>query len=199
MKTVVLLSGGLDSAVALALQLREDTEIRTLTVDYGQRHRREIDAAVAVAEHYRLGYHVAAVDPFLFRGSALTDNGGEVPHGHAENPDATYVPARNTVLLALGAAYAESVGAQRVVIGANLDDAAAYPDCRPSYLEAMRDVLQQGTVGHVWVHAPLLYWPKPRVVECARELRVPVELTWSCYVGGDDPCGVCGACQGVTA
>jgi 7-cyano-7-deazaguanine synthase len=197
-KTVVLLSGGLDSAVALALQLQDGHEVCALTVDYGQRHAKEIGCANRIAAHYKVRQQVAAVDPVLFRGSALTGRGA-VPVGVAPEPDATYVPARNTVLLALGAAYAESVGAQTVVIGANADDAAAYPDCRPAYLEAMRDVLLEGTVGHVWVSAPLLYWRKDQIVESAKELGVPIGLTWSCYVGGDEPCGVCGACQVVTA
>lgn len=192
MKSVVLLSGGVDSAVALALH--REAVVEALTVDYGQRHRKELWAAAAVAEHYQVRHMLTQVDPWLFSGSALT-SGGPLPTGPAAEPDSTYVPARNTVLLALAAARAEAVGATKVIIGANLDDAAGYPDCRPGYIEAMRDVLQQGTVGHVWVDAPLLYWPKARVLDCARELGVPLELTWSCYQGGDAPCGVCGACQ----
>lgn len=190
MKTVVLLSGGLDSAVTLAMHPDADC----LTVDYGQRHRREIDSARKVAAHYGAAHTVATVDPILFKGSALTDD-IKVPDGHAESPDATYVPARNTVLLALAAAYAESIGARKIVIGANADDAAGYPDCRSSYIQAFRDVLLQGTIGHVWVAAPLLGFTKVGVLALATELDVPVELTWSCYAGMDVPCGTCGACS----
>lgn len=197
MKSVVLLSGGIDSAVAMALTTASGGDVCALTVDYGQRHRREIRAAFAVANYYGVEHRVIAMDPMLFQGSALTGDTA-LPAGHADQPDATYVPARNTVLLALAAAYAESRGAGQVVIGANADDAAAYPDCRPSYIEAFRDVLSTGTVGHTWVHAPLLYLTKPEVLTRADELGVPLELTWSCYAGGDQPCGRCGACVGAS-
>lgn len=191
MKTVVLLSGGLDSAVALALQTGD---VDALTVDYGQRHAREIMAAKDIAGHYRVAHTVVTVDPVLFKGSALTGTGA-VPIGHATTPDATYVPARNTVLLALAAARAESIGAKRIVIGANADDAAGYPDCRRAFIEAFRDVLMHGTLGGVWVQAPLIDMRRRDIRDRATELNVPVELTWSCYVGGDEPCGECGACQ----
>lgn len=192
MKTIVLLSGGLDSAVALASS--EDV-VEALTVDYGQRHRKEIGAAEKLAGHYNVPHTVASVDPVLFQGSALT-TGGDLPNTAAHSPDSTYVPARNTVLIALAAARAEAIGAQRVVVGCNADDAGGYPDCRPRYLAAFRDVLNEGTLGHVWVHAPLLYCTKARVMEMAEELNVPVGLTWSCYAGGNEPCGQCGACIG---
>lgn len=193
MKSVVLLSGGLDSAVALAMQNVDFAGVHALTIDYGQRHQREITAASRIAEHYNVSHTIARIPPVLFRGSALTGT-GPIPAGPASTPDATYVPARNTVLLALAAAYAESIGARKIVIGCNADDAAGYPDCRPAYIEAYRDVLQTGTVGHVWVDAPLLMYAKHRVIATAHELDVPMRLTWSCYVGGEKPCGTCGAC-----
>jgi 7-cyano-7-deazaguanine synthase len=189
MKSVVLLSGGLDSAVCLAL---EDEPVEALTVDYGQRHVREIDSARQVAKHYNVPHTVIELDPVLFTGSGLTTE--PVPNGVATQPDATYVPARNTVFLALAAARAEVLGAERVVIGANADDSAGYPDCRADYILAMRDVLQQGTVGHVWVSAPLLYLTKAEIQVKADELGVPA-VTWSCYQGGQTPCGECGACK----
>lgn len=195
MSTVVLLSGGLDSGVALAIYAAHGG-VDALTIDYGQRHRREIDSARAIAAHYNVSHTVASVDPVLFGGSALTD-GADIPKGHADEPDATYVPARNTVLIALAAARAESIGAKRIVIGANADDAGGYPDCRPAYIQAYRDVLQQGTLGHVWVAAPLLAFTKAQVVELAADLHVPTHLTWSCYRGGEQPCGECGACAGL--
>lgn len=193
MKTVVLLSGGLDSAVVLAMALR-DGEVSALTIDYGQRHRREIESAKAVADYYAVPHLVAKVDPAVFGGSALTCD-REVPDGAAVEPDATYVPARNTVLLALATARAESIGARCIAIGANADDAGGYPDCRRKYLESFREVLLTGTVGHVWLTAPLLGYAKNDVVDLARQIGVPIELTWSCYRGGDDPCGTCGACE----
>lgn len=192
MKTIVLLSGGLDSAVVLAI-LQQTREVEALTVDYGQRHHREIKAARAVASHYGVPHRVIEVDAGLFAGSALTYD-TEVPDGAAEAPDATYVPARNTVLIALAAARAESVGAKCVAIGSNADDAAGYPDCRPNYINAYREVLSLGTVRKLWLTAPLLSYPKPAVVRLAKHLDVPIELTWSCYRGGDVACGTCGAC-----
>lgn len=193
MTAVVLLSGGLDSAVALAITKDQGESVIALTVDYGQRHRREIRSAEAIAKFYGVQHALVTVDPVLFGGSALTGS-GELPDGLATAPDSTYVPARNSVLLALGAAYAESHSASQVVIGANADDATAYPDCRRDFIESMRHVLMHGTVSHVWVAAPLLALTKPEIVGLATRLRVPIELTWSCYAGGVTPCGRCGAC-----
>lgn len=189
MKSLVLLSGGLDSAVALA---NEPSVIEALTVDYGQRHSREIDSARRLAAYYGVPHTIVSVDPRLFEGSALTTEA--VPDGVAAEPDATYVPARNTVLLALAAARAEVIGAGIVVIGCNADDFNAYPDCRRKYLEAFRDVLSEGTLSHVWVSAPLLDLTKADVVALSKDLEVPVDMTWSCYRGGVVECGKCGAC-----
>lgn len=189
-KSVVLLSGGLDSAVALALV---PGPVEALTVDYGQRHRREIISACDIADHYDVPHRVVEVDPVLFRGSALTGT-GPLPSGVALTPDDTYVPARNTVLIALATARAEVLGAQTVIIGANADDASAYPDCRLPYLAAMSATLKLGTVGEVGVRAPLLSHTKREVVNMAHHLNVPIEMTWSCYEGGTQPCRKCGAC-----
>jgi 7-cyano-7-deazaguanine synthase len=196
MKYIVLLSGGLDSTVALSMMLDSGTVVEALTINYGQVHSREIDSARLVANHYGINHVVISVDPVIFGDCALTGTGNNnIPVHHAENPDETYVPARNTVLLALAAARAESVGADSIVIGANADDEMGYPDCRRSYLEAYRDVLQLGTVNHVWVVAPLLNMRKAEIVQYANDRLVPVELTWSCYRGGSEPCGNCGACE----
>ena len=195
MRSVVLLSGGLDSTVALAITLGSAEVVDTLTVEYGQSHVRELEAASAVADYYKVPHTVVRVDPVLFGGSALT-GGAVIPDGHADDgPDSTYVPARNTVLLALAAARAESVGAAQIVIGANADDEAGYPDCRWEFIEAYRSVLSHGTLGHVWVSAPLLRLTKKQIAGAAMRLGVPVGLTWSCYRGGDVPCGRCGACE----
>ncbi len=188
----VLLSGGVDSAVALALTLTNGGA-EALTVDYGQTHSREIVAAAAIADHYNVRHTVVTISGLRFD-SALTGL-GDIPEGHAEEPDATYVPGRNTILIALAASRAESSGSTRIVLGCNADDAAGYPDCRRDYLEAFKGVLLAGTVNHVWVTAPLLHMSKEQVVQAAKGLGVPLGLTWSCYRGGADPCGRCGACQ----
>lgn len=192
-KSVVLLSGGVDSTVALDMTVKSGSDVTALSVNYGQVHYRELTAARQIAMHYAVRHVVANIDPILFSGSALTGD-RDVPDGHAESPDETYVPARNTVLLALAAARAESIGADRVVIGANADDEAAYPDCRRTYLEAFRDVLQLGTVNHVWVSAPLLGMRKHQIIDYATANGVPLQLTYSCYRGGLEPCRSCGAC-----
>lgn len=194
MKSILLLSGGVDSAVALALS--ESEIVECLTFDYGQRHRREIAAARNIALHYDLPWQQVSIDSVIFGRSALTFN-ANVPDGHAESPDDTYVPARNTVMIAMAAARAESIGASAVIIGCNADDAAGYPDCRPKYLEAYRDVLTRGTVNHVWVSAPLLHRTKEEIIEMGAQMDVPLHLTYSCYRGGAEPCGTCGACTSI--
>ncbi len=189
---VVLLSGGIDSTLALALTLNHG-DADTITVDYGQSHRREIEAAAAIADHYNVRNTVITISGLWFD-SALTGL-GDIPTGHAEQPDTTYVPGRNTMLIALAASRAESIGAQRIVIGCNKDDAAGYPDCRREYIEAFRDVLISGTVNHVWVKAPLLHMTKKEVIHTAKSIDVPLALTYSCYRGEPQACGRCGACE----
>lgn len=193
-KAVLLLSGGLDSTVALAMAVEAGYDIDTLTVNYGQRHLKEIASAKIIAEYYNVPNVEVSVNPVLFGGSALTWD-REMPQGHATRPDATYVPARNTVLLALAAARAESIGAGTVIIGANSGDAAGYPDCRQQFIESFRDVLSLGTVNHVWVMAPLLKMSKHQILAQGVRLNAPVSSTWSCYRGGNRECGQCGACE----
>jgi 7-cyano-7-deazaguanine synthase len=172
-----------------------DDVVECLTIDYGQRHLREVDAATDIAHHYGVPHLVVTVDPRLFAGSALTDPTTALPDTPATDVDATYVPARNTVFLALAAARAETIGANRIILGANKDDAAGYPDCRTQYIHAFRDVLTEGTIGHVWIDTPLITYTKAEIIALAHQLDVPIQLTWSCYTGGSEPCGRCGACQ----
>lgn len=194
MKAIILLSGGMDSTVVLALVKERGDTVTTLTVDYGQRHRREVDAAARIADHYNVPNTVVTLDPRLFAGSSLTTGAGEPPDSHADEPDSTLVPGRNTVLLALGTAYAESLGGGNVVIGANSGDAGGYPDCRGKFIESFRETVGIGTAGKVWVTAPLLSLTKTEIAGLARELQVPLGLAYSCYRGGEKPCNTCGAC-----
>ncbi len=198
MKSVVLLSGGLDSTVILAAlrhsALRSLCDVEALTVDYGQIHRNEIDAARRIADHYSVPHLVVAADRELFVGSSLT-GAGQIPTEAASRTDSTYVPARNTVLIALASARAEAIGARLVFIGANADDANAYPDCRPEYISALNEVLKIGTASAIGLLAPLTELTKKQIVKIARDLDVPLELTRSCYRGGPQACGRCGACQ----
>lgn len=189
MNHVVLLSGGLDSAVLLAhVRATEPGGVLALSFDYGQRHRRELDSAAAVAAHCGVPHEVRALPPELFAGSSLTGGGGEVAGA------ATVVPGRNAVLLAAAVATAVRAGARWVWFAPHAGDADVYPDCRGEFVSAF-DAAARAGYG-VGVFAPFLAWPKARVVDRGRQLGVPFELTWSCYAGGAEPCGACGACVG---
>ena len=200
---VALLSGGLDSATAAALAQEAGLRVIGLSFDYGQRHRRELQAATAMAEHLGLAeHHTMAVNLATWGGSSLTDLQQAVPSdGVVEGLiPSTYVPGRNTVFIALGLSLAEARGAERLVLGVNAVDYSGYPDCRPDYLEAFQQLAdlasKSGREGHgaqLW--APLVHWSKTRIVAEALRLELPIELTWSCYSGADKPCGRCDSCR----
>jgi 7-cyano-7-deazaguanine synthase len=200
---VALLSGGLDSATAAALAQEAGLRVIGLSFDYGQRHRRELQAATAMAEHLGLAeHHTMAVNLATWGGSSLTDLQQAVPSdGVVEGLiPSTYVPGRNTVFIALGLSLAEARGAERLVLGVNAVDYSGYPDCRPDYLEAFQKLAdlasKSGREGHgaqLW--APLVHWSKTRIVAEALRLELPIELTWSCYSGADKPCGRCDSCR----
>ena len=200
---IALLSGGLDSATAAALALEAGWQVIGLSFDYGQRHRRELQAAAAVAaalglaEHHTIGVNLAA-----WGGSALTDSAIPVPNDGLQEGviPCTYVPGRNTVFIALGLSLAEARGAGRLVLGVNAVDYSGYPDCRPDYLAAFQSLAdlasKAGREGHgarLW--APLVDWDKTRIVREALRLGVPIAATWSCYSGGERPCGLCDSCR----
>lgn len=202
---VVLLSGGLDSATATACAKRDGFRVLALTVTYGQRHIREVESARAVAHALQVAEHLVVQAPLdQFGSSALTDPSIKVPRGRSARAigrgvPVTYVPARNTVLLALAAAFAEARGARAIYIGANAIDYSGYPDCRPAFLRAFERALARGTkagaAGHpIQIRAPLLSKTKADIVRLALRLKVPVELTWSCYLGGPVACGACDSC-----
>ena len=200
---IALLSGGLDSATAAALALEAGYRVIGLSFDYGQRHRRELEAAAAVASALELAeHHVMAVDLAAWGGSSLTDPAIAVPTGGVQVNviPSTYVPARNTVFIALALSLAEARGAERIVLGVNAIDYSGYPDCRPDYLEAFQTLAdlasKAGREGHgprLW--APLVNATKTEIVREALRLGVPVATTWSCYQGGERPCGVCDSCR----
>jgi len=200
---IALLSGGLDSATAAALALESGQRVIGLSFDYGQRHRRELQAAAAIARHLGLQEHrVLPVDLASWGGSSLTDTSQALPVEGVQ-PDgipSTYVPGRNTVFIALALSLAEAMGAERLVLGVNAVDYSGYPDCRPDYLEAFQRLAdlatragREGIGVRLW--APLVAWDKPAIVREALRLGVPLELTWSCYAGGAQPCGVCDSCR----
>ena len=200
---IALLSGGLDSATAAALALEAGYRLIALSLDYGQRHRRELDAASAIAQALEIReHHTIAVNLAAWGGSALTDDAIAVPTTGVEAGviPSTYVPGRNTVFIALGLSLAEARGAERLVLGVNAVDYSGYPDCRPDYLETFQQLARlssrdgrEGRATTLW--APLVQWSKTEIVQQALRLGVPIASTWSCYSGGDEPCGVCDSCR----
>ena len=178
-------------------------DVIALSFDYGQRHRRELQAAAQLAQLLKLKEHqTIAVNLAAWGGSSLTDPTLTLPDqgltpGVIPN---TYVPGRNTVFIALGLSLAEARGADRLVLGVNAVDFSGYPDCRPDYLEAFQRLAdlasksgRQGQGTQLW--APLVEWSKVKIVEEALRLGVPIDQTWSCYSGGLQPCGVCDSCR----
>jgi 7-cyano-7-deazaguanine synthase len=204
-RAVVLLSGGLDSTTAAALARREDWRLYGLTLRYGQVHAHEIDAARRVASALGFERHIELdVDLSAFGGSALTGDGQvptDRPLDSSEIP-ATYVPARNTVFLALALAWAETLDAARIVIGVNALDYSGYPDCRPEYIAAFDYVAslatRRGVQGHpIRIWAPLQQLTKAGIIRIGLELGVDYGLTHSCYAPGPDgrPCARCDSCR----
>lgn len=201
---VVLLSGGLDSYTAAAIARDEGFRVHALTVRYGQRHERELDAARAIATWLGVVRHLELdVDLAAIGGSALT-TAAPVPKDRpvdvAEIP-ATYVPARNTVLLALALAWAEALGASDIVIGVNAVDYSGYPDCRPEFIAAFEQLASLATAagvagGRFRVHAPLQTLSKAAIIRRGLELGLDYGLTHSCYDpdAGGVPCGRCDSC-----
>jgi 7-cyano-7-deazaguanine synthase len=205
---VVLLSGGLDSATCLAWARREGFSAHALTVNYGQRHVTEVDHATALARSLGAASHrVVALDLSFVKGSALTDRTVDVPKSRSREDigsgiPTTYVPARNTVLLALALAWSESLGARDLVIGVNQVDFSGYPDCRPAFLRAFETLAgfatrPEGDGGGWRIHAPLLELSKAEIIRRAVAWGVPYEATISCYDpdAAGAPCGACDACQ----
>ncbi len=202
-KAVVLVSGGLDSATVLAMALREGWRCHALSVDYGQRHRAELEAAAAVARVLGAAEHrVVRVDLGSFGGSALTDRAIAVPTAPTAGIPVTYVPARNTILLSLALAWAEVLGADAIFTGANAVDYSGYPDCRPEYLaafEAMANLATKRAVEGrpIAVAAPIVRFSKADIVRRGHELGVDFSLTVSCYDADPEgrACGRCDACR----
>jgi 7-cyano-7-deazaguanine synthase len=206
-RAVVLLSGGLDSATTLAWAIERGYEAHALTVDYGQRHRVELERAARLAETLGAASHrVARVELPTCKGSALTDPGREIPRGRdpaeiGQGIPSTYVPARNTLLLSLALGLAEVIGADDLFLGANAVDYSGYPDCRPEFLTAFEALARTATRVGVEgrpprVRAPLLELTKAAIVLEAVRLGVDLATTLSCYGPGPEgrACGSCDAC-----
>ncbi|MDD1746154.1 MAG: 7-cyano-7-deazaguanine synthase QueC [Methanomassiliicoccales archaeon] len=203
-KAVVLLSGGLDSTVTLAIALSQGYEAVPLSFRYGQRHAKELEAAKSVTAHYGLKQIVVDLDLSSFETSALTSKKVEVPQMRtAEEMGAdvpvTYVPARNIIFLSVAAGLCETVGASVIFIGANAVDYSGYPDCRPEFFQAFEKALKAGTKAGIEgrpmrIETPILRRSKSEIVKLGKGLGAPLHLTWSCYEGREKACGRCDSC-----
>jgi 7-cyano-7-deazaguanine synthase len=202
-KAVVLLSGGLDSMVCAALAREAGYDLYALTIDYNQRHRRELDAAREIAVRLGAKRHVILpLDLRQFGGSALTDDIAVPKDGVGEEIPVTYVPARNLVFLSLTLAWSEALGARDVVIGVNALDYSGYPDCRPEFIAGFADLAhlatKAGAQGEDFrIHAPLQYMGKAEIAAEAGRLGLDPAMSWSCYDPQPDgsACGLCDSCR----
>ncbi|MEN6605873.1 MAG: 7-cyano-7-deazaguanine synthase QueC [Bryobacteraceae bacterium] len=201
MKTIVLLSGGMDSATLLYQCIQEDGKdnVLALAMFYGQRHRCELNAAYNIAKRAGVHYTIVPLDGLrVLLSSALTSDGLVVPEGHyeAESMKSTVVPMRNAIFLSVASGYAWSLGAKRVATAVHAGDHAIYPDCRPAFILAFNMMARQAMQGFadVEIDAPFVHLTKAEIAKVGHELGVPWELTWSCYKGLEKHCGVCGTC-----
>ncbi|WP_027891142.1 7-cyano-7-deazaguanine synthase QueC [Calidithermus chliarophilus] len=202
-KAIVLLSGGLDSATSAAQAKADGYNVIAVSFRYGQRHERELEAARRVAQALGITEHfVVDVNLSQWGGSALTDPSVAVPTEGVKPGEipVTYVPGRNTVFIAIALSLAEARGAEAIYLGINAVDYSGYPDCRPEYLEAYQRLAALSSKAGLEGRAPRLAAPlvmdsKVDIIRRALRLGVPILETWSCYQGGEEPCGVCDSCR----
>jgi 7-cyano-7-deazaguanine synthase len=203
MKAVVLLSGGLDSTVCMAVAKNLGFEAYPISFNYQQRHQREIECARQVADYYGVARHlVIDTNMAAIGGSALTDPGVGVPDGDVSRHDipVTYVPARNLIFLSYALGYAEVIGADHIFIGVNALDYSGYPDCRPEFIRLFQELANYSTKAttadgrHIKIETPLLELSKKDIVQLGTKLEAPLHLTTSCYRGGEAACGTCDSC-----
>ncbi len=200
-KAVVLVSGGLDSATVLAMAKDQGFDCHALAVDYGQRHRSELNAAARVAHANGVKLKILSLDLRALGGSALTDD-IDVPEEETRGIPVTYVPARNTIMLSLALAWAEVLGCDDIFIGVNAVDYSGYPDCRPEFIAAYQKMARLATRagvegGKVTIHTPLIDLTKAEIIRRGFELGVDYSLTVSCYQADSAgcACGVCDSCR----
>jgi len=200
-KAIVLLSGGIDSAVTLYMA-REKYDSQALIFNYGQKASKEIRCAGKIAESAGCGYKELNIS-FPWKGSALLEEESSVPE-YQESPGgtipSTYVPGRNIIFLSYGVSFAEAIGADAVFIGAHQLDYSNYPDCRSEFFDSFREMVSRGTKrgsenDPVEIVTPIIDKTKSEIIKIGSELGVPFEYTWSCYNGAEKPCGVCESCM----
>ena len=198
MKAVVLFSGGLDSTVLVYDLLNEGADLKLLSIDYGQRHEKELKSSSEIAESLGLEHEILRLPMLnnLLGGSALTDPSISLPEGHyaEDSMKATVVPNRNMILLSLAAGHAISLQFDTVAYAAHAGDHTIYPDCRPEFATAMDEALKLCDWNTISLYRPFIQLSKQDLVRKGNELGVPFEKTWSCYAGNDKHCGKCGTC-----
>mgnify|MGYP000399653620 CR=1 FL=1 len=202
-RAVILLSGGLDSATALAIARQSGHECYCLSLEYGQRHHTELEAAKRVASNLGAKEHrILTLDLAAFGGSALTDSRIAVPvEGVQSGIPVTYVPARNTIMLSLALAWAEVLGSRDIYVGVNAVDYSGYPDCRPEFIEKFQSLANFATTAtavegkKITIETPLQQLDKKEIVKLGVKLGAPLQFTHSCYKGGEKACGVCDSCK----
>ena len=202
-KSIVLLSGGMDSATALSIAKSKRLSCYALTINYGQKHSTEIEKAKLIANHFQVIEHkIIEIDLTVFGGSALTDKSIDIPENESQGIPVTYVPARNTIFFSLALAWGEVIGANSIYSGVNAIDYSGYPDCRPEYLEAMQELVNLATKATVEgnsiaIEAPLLSMNKIDIIKKGIENDVDFSKTVSCYqlTRQSKSCGVCDSCR----
>ena len=192
---LVLLSGGLDSAVALALAVRNSKSVYAITFDYGQKHKREIESAKVLTKAYRPSgvVHYIVYDISLRQFKGLRDSDSTEPTFPQLLPQ-TWKPGRNIMFLAYAGAFCVEHSIHLIAVGIHAGDQPGYPDCTVNFLGQMEHALHLGLAHPLEIWAPLLHYKKHQIVALGKTLEVPFELTWSCYEGGEEPCGKCDAC-----
>ena len=205
-KAVCLISGGLDSCVTSFIAKNEDYEIHGLSFNYGQRHDKELKCSEEISKSVDAVEHIFFdIDLSVFGGSSLTDK-EQVPEKDrcideiSKNIPSTYVPARNLVFLSVALAYAETIDADAIFTGVTATDYSGYPDCRPEFIKSFQQTADLATKkgvekGKIQIKTPLINLSKKEIIKKGIELNVPLEKTWSCYMGNDKACGYCDSCQ----
>lgn len=197
MKSIIILSGGLDSTTLLHKLLAEDKDVVALSFNYGQRHKKELEMAKATCEKMGVPHRIVDITSItdLVSNSCLTSD-TEVPEGNYadENMKKTVVPNRNMIMASIAIGYAVNIGAQEVALGVHAGDHAIYPDCRPEFIEALRAIAKIANYEPVDIYAPYLQMDKGDIVIEGVKLGVDYSLTWTCYKGGEKACGKCGSC-----
>jgi 7-cyano-7-deazaguanine synthase len=199
---IVLVSGGMDSLVTAALASEKHERLAFLHLNYGQKtEKKELECFHQIADHYRVANSFRKIIDVTFLsqigGSSLTDEQIEVKKysGDSELIPDSYVPFRNTHIIAMAVSWAEVIGAKKIFIGAVYEDSSGYPDCRPSYYEAYNQLIKQGTkTGDIQIITPVIHMKKSEIVKTAINLKAPLASSWSCYARGDKACGVCDSC-----